>query len=84
MITREVLPPPVLVDIRVEFQLFHAYAAKHSRDRDAKHDLPDGFERNTKGIPHIVLQRLVQRRNNRDRRECYLDALRELRKESGR
>ena len=64
--------------------MFHAYAAKHSRNRDAKHDLPDHFERNTKGIPHSVLQRLVQLRNNRDRLECYLDALRELCKERGR
>jgi hypothetical protein len=84
MIIRKVLPAPVFVDIRVELQLFHAYAAKHSRNRDAKHDLPDDFECNTKGIPHIVLQRLGQLRNNRDRLECYLDALWEPRKESGR
>ena len=84
MIIRKVLPAPVPIDIRVELQLFHAYAAKHSRNRDAKHNLPDDFERNTKGISHSVLQRLSQLRNNRDRLECYLDALRELRKESGR
>ena len=84
MIFRKILPAPVLVDIRVELQLFHAYAAKHSRNRDEKHDLPDDFERNTKGIPHCVLQRLGQPRNNRDRLECYFDALRELRKERGR
>jgi hypothetical protein len=58
MIIRKVLPAPVPVDIRVEIQLFHAYAAKHSHDRDAKHDLPDDFESNTKGILHSVLQRL--------------------------
>jgi hypothetical protein len=84
LIIRKVLPAPVPVDIRVELQLFEAYADKHSRNRDAKHELPDGFERNTKGIPHIVPQRLGQPRNNRDRLECYLDALRELRKESSR
>ena len=84
MITRKVLPAPVLVDIRVELQLFHAYGEKHSHNRDAKHHLPDDFQRNTKPVPHFVLQRLVQRRNNRDRLECYLDALRELRKERGR
>ena len=83
-IIREVLPAPVFVDIRVELQLFHAYAANNSRNRYAKHNLPDDFERNTKGVPHFVLQRLAQRRNNWDSLECYLDALRELRKESGR
>jgi len=84
MIIREVLPAPVPVDIRVELQLFCTYAAKHSHNRDAKHDLPDDFERNTKGVLHSVLQRLGQPRNNRDRRECYLNALRELSKERGR
>jgi hypothetical protein len=84
MIIRKVLPAPVLVDIRVELQLSHAYAAKHSRNRDSKHDLPNGFERNTKGILHSALQRLGQPRNSRDRLECYLDALRELRDKRGR
>ena len=42
-------------------------SAKHSHNRDAKHDLPGDFESNTKGIPHCVLQRLGQLRNNRDR-----------------
>ena len=84
MVIREVVPAPVSVDIRVELQLFHAYAAKHSRNRDAKHNLPNDFQRNTKGVPHFVLERLVQRRNNRDSLECYLDALREPRKERGR
>jgi hypothetical protein len=84
MVIREVVPAPVSVDIRVELQLFHAYAAKHSRNRDAKHNLPDDFQRNTKGVPHFVLERLVQRRNSRDSLECYLNALREPRKERGR
>jgi len=68
----------------VEHQLFHAYAADHPRNRNAKHDLKDDFERSAKGIPHSILQRLLQRWNDRDRLECYLDALRELCKERGR
>ena len=81
MIIRKDLHAPVLVDIRVELQLVRVYAAKHSHNRDAKHDLPGDFESNTKGIPHCVLRRLGQLRNNRDRLECYLDTLRELRQE---
>jgi hypothetical protein len=62
----------------------HAYVEKHPHNRDAKHHLPDDFQRDTKGVLHTVLQRLIQRRNNWDRLECYLDALRELCKERGR
>ena len=84
MAVLKIHPAPVTVDIRVQLQLFHAYAAKHSRNRDTKHDLPDDFQCNTKGILHSALQRLGQPLNNWDCLECYLDALRELRNERGR
>ncbi len=67
----------------MKLQLPHAYTAEKPRDRDAKQDLPHDLERVSKGIAHLVLQRLLQRRNDRYRRERDLDALRELREERG-
>jgi hypothetical protein len=79
----QLLPAPVLVYLRVKLQLLHAYTTEKPRDRDAKQDLPHDLERVSKGIAHLVLQRLLQRRNDRYRRERDLDALRELREERG-
>ena len=83
LIDRQVLPTPVLVDLRVKLQLPHAQTAQEPRDRDAKHDLPDDLECGGKGVPHLVLERLLQRRDDRNRRERDLDALWELREEGG-
>lgn len=68
----------------MKLQLSHAQTAEEPRDRDAEQDLPDDPERVAERVPHLVLERLLQRRDRRDRRERDLDALREPREEGGR
>lgn len=68
----------------MELQLSHAQTAKEPRDRDAEQDLPHDPQRLAERVPHLVLERLPQRRDRRDRRERDLDALGELREEGGR
>ena len=80
MIIREVLPAPVPVDIRVELQLFYAYAAKHSHNRDAKHDLLSAIPKvcctasfngwDNRGITGIVANAISTPRGNCVRNEA--------------
>jgi len=76
-VIRQVLPAPVLINFGVEMQLPHAYAAEGSCDRDAKCDPPYDLEGLSEDVSYFASERLLQRRNDRDRRECDLDALRE-------
>jgi hypothetical protein len=68
----------------MKLQLSHAQTAEEPRDRDAEHDLPDDPERVAERVPHLALERLLQRPDRRDRRERDLDALREPREEGNR
>lgn len=58
----------------MELQLPDAQTAEKPYDRDAEHRLPDHLERLAKRVPHLVLQGLLQGRNDRDRRERDLTA----------
>ena len=78
-----VLPSPVLVNVRVKLELPHAKTRHEPRPRDTEHELPDALERLAKRLPHLVLQRLLERRDRGNRRKCKLDALWELREERG-
>ena len=77
----DVLPTPVLVNVRVQLQLSHAETGHETHARDTEHGLPDNLERLAKRVPHLVLQRLLERWDCRNRRKGELDALRELREE---
>ena len=76
-----VLPTPVLVNVRVQLQLSHAQTGHETHARDTEHGLPDNLERLAKRVPHLVLQRLLERWDCRNRRKGELDAPRELREE---
>ena len=84
MTSRQVLPAPILVNLRVERYLPHADAGEHPCKRDAEHGLPNDLESFSKGVLHLLFERLLQRRDERDSRKGDLGALRELLEERRR
>jgi len=74
----QVLPSPVLINFGMELKLPHAYRAEGPRNARGKCELPYDLEGLREGVPHLVFERLFQRRNDRDRCKCDLDALWEL------
>jgi hypothetical protein len=67
----------------VQLQLSHAETRHEPCTRDAERDLPDDLERLAKRLPHLVLHRLLERRDRRNGRKGKLYALRELGEERG-
>ena len=76
---RHVCPAPVLIDLRVQLQLAYAKAAQEPCDRDGKHALPDDLERFAERLLYPIPEQGLQLWNDRYRRVCNIDAMRELR-----
>ena len=78
-----VVDTPVLVSVRVQMEFSHAETRQEPNPRDAKHEQPDDLERLSKHLLHLVLQRLIELRDRRNRRKSKFDVLWELGEELG-